>query len=256
MHAIVLAGQPNLGRLRTVSQAAYEAEIIIQGRPMADYVLDAVQKSPSISSIGFVGPDSIGRPGLIRAPLGHSLLDNLRNGLSTVPPGEPRVLVVTSDLPWLTPTVVEAFLTRAPRNVDIVYPVVPKSALSGLFSKTKRTYIRVRDGVFTGGNLFLVNPAALPRLVEQAGGLLAHRKSPIKLAQDLGWGFLARFFFGRLSLAQIERDVGGRWGVSGRALVFEYPEVGVDVDKPEDWMLAQNDPGLRTVDAQKGRVNP
>jgi hypothetical protein len=27
-------------------------------------------------------------------------------------------------------------------------------------------------------------------------------------------------------------------GIEGKALPFPYPEVGVDVDKPEDWALA------------------
>jgi hypothetical protein len=38
---------------------------------------------------------------------------------------------------------------------------------------------------------------------------------------------------------QAEIRVGGILGISGRALIFPYAEAGVDVDKPEDLILAQ-----------------
>ena len=79
---------------------------------------------------------------------------------------------------------------------------------------------------------------------ERAEVLLAHRKSPLTLARDVGIGLLIRLIAGRLSLAQAESRVGGILGIQGRAIIFPYAEAGVDVDKPEDLQLAERELGV------------
>ncbi len=243
MHAILLAGQTNQGLLKAVSGAEYEAEILVGGRPMADWVLDALGAAPSVSSIGMVGPTLLAREGVTLAPMTGDLFGNILNGLTTVPVGEERVLFVTSDVPWITPVVIEAFLRGAPPDADVVYPVIPKEAAERRFPGTKRTYVRLREGTVTGGNLFLARVASVPRLKERAEVLLAHRKAPLMLARDVGLGLLLRLLTGRLSLAQAEDRVGGLLGIRGRAILFPYAEAGVDVDKPEDLALAERELG-------------
>lgn len=239
MHAIVLAGQPNRGLLKVAGTHAYEAEIPIGGRPMAWWVIDALAASPSISSIALVGPESLRRDAVIWSPVAGDLFSNILAGLKTAPVGAEHVLFVTSDIPWITAAAVEAFVTSAPRDVDIVYPIIPKRVAEERFPGTKRTYVRLVDGIFTGGNLFLARAKAVPRLKERAEVLLSHRKSPLALARDVGLGLLVRLITGRLSVQQAEIRVGGILGISGRALIFPYAEAGVDVDKPEDLILAQ-----------------
>lgn len=243
VHAILLAGQPNQGLLKAVCSTAYEAEIPIGGRPMAAWVLDALAHTPSVSSIGMVGPDSLRRPGVQVAPMTDNLFGNILQGLSTAPENQDRVLFVTSDIPWITPAVVEAFIQMAPDDVDVVYPVIPKEVAQARFVGTKRTYVRLKDGVFTGGNLFIARGSALPRLKKRAEILLSHRKSPIKLARDVGPGLLIRLLLGQLSLAKAEVRVGRILDITGRALIFPYAEAGVDVDKPEDLRLAEQELG-------------
>ncbi|MCY0880082.1 MAG: nucleotidyltransferase family protein [Firmicutes bacterium] len=250
MHAIVLAGQPNQGLLKAQSASAYEAEIVVAGRRMADWVLDALQEAPSVSSIGLVGPESLRREGVALAPMTGTLFGNIVAGLQTAPPGAERVLFLTSDIPWITAEIVEAFLAAAPRDVDVVYPVIPKQEVVTRFGASKRTYVRLKEGVFTGGNIFLARAQAVVRLKEQAERLIAHRKSPWKLAQDVGWGLLARFATGRLSLDEVEARVGRVLGITGRALIFPYAEAGVDVDKPEDLRLAEQELGRQQPEAQ------
>ncbi len=244
MHAIVLAGQPNRGLLKTAYPTEYEAEIPVGGRRMGDWVLDAVAEAPSVSSIGLVGPSSLYREGVALAPMVGDMFGNILQGLATAPQGTDLVLFVTSDIPWITPRIVEAFLGAAPRDVDVVYPVIPKAVAESRFPGTKRTYVRLREGIFTGGNLFLARAEAVPRLKERAEVLLAHRKSPLTLARDVGIGLLIRLIAGRLSLAQAESRVGGILGIQGRAIIFPYAEAGVDVDKPEDLQLAERELGV------------
>lgn len=217
---------------------------------MADWVLDALEAAPSVTSIGMVGPETLQRDHVTLAPMTGDLFGNIMKGLETAPVGADTVLFVTSDIPWVTAEVIEAFVAASPKNVDVVYPVIPKQVAEQRFPGTKRTYVRLKEGVFTGGNLFLAKTASVPRLKERAEVLLSHRKSPLTLARDLGPGLLLRLVSGRLSLAQAESRVGAILGITGRAIVFPYAEAGVDVDKPEDLALAERQ--LSPGASQKG----
>ncbi len=241
MHAILLAGQPNRGLLQADHAEDYEAEIPVGGRPMADWILDALTAAPSVTSIGMVGPASLKRDGVALAPMTGDMFGNILQGLSTAPEGAEEVLFVTGDIPWITPEVIEAFLQAAPQDVDVVYPVIPKEVAESRFPGTKRTYVRLREGIVTGGNLFVARTEAVPRLKERAEILLAHRKSPVALARDVGLGLLLKLVTGRLTLPEAERRVGGLLGIRGRAVIFPYAEAGVDVDKPEDLLLAERE---------------
>lgn len=235
MKALVLAGQRNAGRLHSVSPVPYEAEIPIRGRMMIDFVLDALLDHPRIDSVRVVGPASSRSPVEYVAP-GDTLWVNVQRGMEAWDPDEP-VLVATCDIPLLTAGVVDAFVRQAPADCDIVYPVIPKGAVMRAFPEVQRTYVRLREGVFTGGNLFLVRPRAVVRARANAERLLAHRKSPVRLARDVGVGLLFKFITGWLGLQEAERAASRLLDVEGRAMIFSAPEVGVDVDKPSDYRL-------------------
>lgn len=233
--AVVLAGQRNDGALRDVSSVPFEGDIPIAGRPMIDWVLDALIEAHHIDRIMVVGPETTKRPNVIGVPMREGLLENVMAGVTAVQKQD-RVLVVTGDIPLITGRVVDALVEAAP-PADLVYPVVERSCVEQFMPGVRRTYVRLRDGVFTGGNVFFVNPAIMPQVANMAQVLLAHRKSPIRLAQDIGWGFLLKLFSGRLTLAIAEQRVSEVLGVVGRVLVAADPEVGVDVDKVSDWEM-------------------
>ena len=55
----------------------------------------------------------------------------------------------------------------------------------------------------------------------------------------LGVGFILKFLFHRLTLADVEKRGSLVVGFEVRAIVSDFAEVGMDVDKPADWKLAQ-----------------
>ncbi len=235
--AIVLAGQRNDGRLQHVSQSQWEAEIPLQGRMMVEYVVDALRQSGRVSPIIVVGPKSLGLHDVIWAPVHDEMFANVLSGLEMA--GEGAALVATADMPLLNSAIVNAFLDEADAQYDVVYPIIEKSVVEAKFPETQRTYVRLKDGIFTGGNLLMVRKEAVIRSQEAVTELLSHRKSPWKLARDIGWLMLLKWMVGRLSIDDARSRVRQLLGIDGQALIFEYPEVGVDVDKPEDWALAE-----------------
>ncbi len=227
MNAVVLAGGANpLG-----SGAPSKAFVPLSGRPMVAWVLEALRQG-GVGKIALVGPGAplAPEPDLWLEDRG-GILENLEAALGALPPG--RVLVATGDVPLITGEAVRYLLKNAP-EAALVYPVVPKEAVEARWPGMRRTYARLREGTFTGGNLFLLEPELFFRALPMARKIVARRKNPLALAPLFGFGALFKLLTGRLTVAELEAIAGRLFGVPMRAMVVPYPEIGVDVDKPDD----------------------
>lgn len=244
-HAVVLAGRDNTVRLKECSGEAYEALIEVAGQPMAQHVLDALLSTPGVGRVVVVGPrdaleERLRGEGLEFVERGETLLDNVMLGAGRLAGEEGKVLVVTSDIPLLTAEAVEDFLVRcAAREANLHYPIISRRDTEARFPRAKRTYVRLHEGAYTGGNMMLLDPWVIETCAREAGKFIAARKQPVKLAALLGFSFIVQFLLGRLTLAQAEERVSRLLGIRGAAVVCPWPEVGVDVDKPEDLELVR-----------------
>lgn len=242
--AIILAGASNNGALRAVTDTPYEALIDINGRTMLDYVVDAVVGAKSISRVVVVGPakalDSLAGRVYKVVQCGDSMVENILIGLEVLH-ATGKVLLVTSDIPLLTSEAIEDFLKRcSEREADIHYPVVAKEVNETRYPGVKRTYVRLIEGTFTGGNLALLDPEVVRQchlMIEKA---VQMRKKPWQLSRLLGFRFIVKFLFSRLSIEEIEGRVRLMLGFRGVGIISPYPEIGIDVDKPSDLELVRN----------------
>ena len=283
--AVVLAGSLNNGRLKDISDVPYEALLPIGAKYMVEYVVEALLKARLVRQVVVAGPgndpgeyfnftrqdgdghfanksDEITGLSVISgnlpentfcfhnervkfAPAGSSLMETFSNGVALLS-GVEKVLVVTADLPLLTPEAVDSFIELCSRETaDLYYPVVPRGTVESRFSQTCRTYVTLREGVFTGGNIFLVNPTAAKRCLVKGQELVNLRKSPFKLCRLVGFMFLLKFLTRTLSIKEGEKKVSQLLGLMGRVVVLDYSEVGVDVDKAEDLELVKQVLGVR-----------
>lgn len=164
-------------------------------------------------------------------------MENIEAGLKRLS-GEKRVLLATSDIPLLTSRSVDNFLDLCgDMSGDLYYPIIEKNVVEKIFPSTRRTYVRLKEGVFTGGNLFLINPAVYKRCLENGRKIISLRKSPVGLCKIFGFTFLVKFLLHSLTLADAEKKVSKLLGIRGVAVKSEFPEIGVDVDKPGDLEL-------------------
>ena len=280
--AVVLAGSLNNGRLKDISAVPYEALLPIGSKCMVEYVVEALLKARMVNRVIVAGPGnnpfeyfSITQQGgsqdcsedmgdwpngvnkdtfrqtscfnndrVKTAPAGSSLMETFSNGVALLSNAE-KVLVVTADLPLLTPEAVDCFIELClNEKADLYYSVVPRGTVENCFSYTRRTYVSLREGVFTGGNIFLVNPIAAKRCLAKGQELVNLRKSPFKLCQLVGFVFLLKYLTKTLSIKEGEKKVSELLGLIGRVVVIDYPEIGVDVDKPEDLELVKQTLGV------------
>lgn len=239
--ALVLAGSRNDGPLKQCSSVPYEAMITIGRKTMVEYVIDALRNSKRVGRIVVVGPSDV--PGfcsredvtVIKAQ--GKLMENVSRGVECLP-GAKRVLLATCDIPLITTQAIEDFLDRCGnRSAQFYYPVIPREVVEKSFFQTRRTYVTFKEGDFTGGNLFLIDPGAVNRCMEIGQQLVDARKSPFRISKLMGVPFLLRFMLRMVSLKEAEEKASDVLGINGVVVVTTFPEVGVDVDKPCDLEL-------------------
>ncbi len=239
--AVVLAGGGSDDSLARSVGAASKALVHIDGAPMGAYVVSALRDSAVVSRVVFVGPtDDRIRPlvdNVVRE--GRRMVDSLALGLGAalaLGDDDTRLLVVTADVPWWHAEGVRAFVSDAP-VADLVYPVVEAASARATFPHQQRTFVRLRDGRFTGGNAVLLSAAAVPALLPVIDQAFAARKAPWRLASlvgiDVVWGLLS----GRASLSQLEARISRLLGLDGRVMVCADAAIAADVDGPEQLEL-------------------
>lgn len=240
--AVVLAGARNDGLLQEVSECEWEALVPVSGKPMFLYVIDALRQTDKVCEIVVVGPEELKEyldDDIKLVTPANDLTSNVILGIEHLS-GENKVLLVTSDIPFVTSEAINDFIVRcSDLSSDVYYPVVSKEANEKMFPKVQRTYFRLAEGTFTGGNLILVNPEAIKKYHSVVKQTIALRKKPWKLVRLLGCGFIIKFMFHKLTLSEIERRAEKIFGFSGVLIISPYPEIGVDIDKPSDWRLAE-----------------
>lgn len=242
MDALILGGALNSGPLRKISCARYEAAISIAGRPMIDYVISALTTVPAVSRIIVVCDESvlsetIKKKTTLIVPPGKTLLDSLNKGLKALNTREP-VLVLTADIPLISKAAVEDFLLRCKqKEADVYYSFVPKEMNDQKYPGVKRTYVKLHEGVFTGGNIVLLSSWVIQNQADILNKAVSLRKKTIQLCLLLGWKYLFYLLMGRLTIEQIETQVAKILKMRAVGIISAYPEIGIDVDKPSDFYL-------------------
>ncbi len=239
MNAVVLAGARAAELGKHSIQSGYRAGLVIGGRSLLDQVLGALSTLPELDRVVLVGPGELAAPEFramlakVVAP-GGDLVENLRRGLSVLPAGEPA-LVVASDLPLLTRAALLDFIRScATRPAEIHYPILRRETYEAAYPGSLRTYLTLRDGTFTGGNVVLLTPAVFFRHERLIATAVAWRKSPRRLGRLLGFGFFLGLLCRRYTVADVEARLAARFGVQAVAVETRFSEMGFDVDSGAD----------------------
>lgn len=238
-NAVVLGGGDPGDAFAAAHGVKVKALIPLAGRPMALHVLRALRDSGRVARVAYVGPTTPELDALsdLRVTDTGQLLSNLEAGVAAL--GEQtRVLVVTADIPMLTGAQLREVLDAAP-DAGLVYPIVRRAACEAAYPGVKRTYVRLTDGTFTGGNIFMLDPRLIGQFLPRLREVLGARKAPLRLAALIGPGVLLRLLTGRLGIEQLQLKVSALLGVPARALITDHAAIGTDVDKEGDLTLAE-----------------
>jgi CTP:molybdopterin cytidylyltransferase MocA len=217
-----------------------KALIPIADKPMVTHVVDALSGSRYVQHITIVGLDSAAGTQFSTpvqyVPDAGGLLENVEAGLEHTTANYPdtdATLLSSSDVPLITPLIVDAFIQECLcTDHELYYSIVPRPVMEASFPESRRSYVHLREGDFAGGDLLLVRPGMGFEQRELWQKLARARKSPLKQARMFGlWSFL-KLIARRLSLAEAEKRACEVLNIRGRAVPCPYAEVGMDVDKP------------------------
>jgi len=255
--AVVIAAGRISGAFAERAGTNIKALIDIAGRPLVDYVLSALRECEVTGRIALVGPrELLAHPSSAKADLRVQEVgsgpDNFFAGIEALeahtrqasegaraPDGESRVLLCASDLPHLTPTGLKHFLERVPPEAEIAYAFSRASLYMERYPGVRCMRVRLREGVFTGGSVQLIDPAAVQRNLPLFNRVFRARKSKLGMGALLGFGLLLRFALGILSIQEIEARARQLTGCEARGVLCEDPGLAFDIDLWQHLELAR-----------------
>jgi len=229
--------------------------IELQGKTLLERVLSVVSEaftgSRVVVNLGRdqSGADIISRygPNATHYNCTGGLLDAIMDGLDLFAGElgdrfyEEGMLLLTVDVPLITAQHLLDIVAQAHElKADGFWPIVERKVVEQRFPTTKRTYVRTRQGTFTGGNAFYLKPSLLRDNRKLLEKVYRSRKNPLALASVFSSRTLMRVLAGTISLPDLEREFSQRFGAHLRIAPFPHPEIAVDLDKLSDYELIKS----------------
>lgn len=249
--AIVIAGgvPSQDDPLYEYSQGGPKAMLDVAGKPMVQWVLDALCSARLIGGVVVMGlPEDSNvtcDKAIAFSPSQGSMLENIRAGvdkLISINPDSLHVAIVSSDIPAITSEIVDWVVdTAMETDEDVYYNVIPRQVMEKRFPGANRSYVRLKDVEVCGGDLNIARTSMVHENNELWDRIIASRKSAFKQAALLGYDTLLLLLLRAITLEGAVKKVTKRLNLSGRALVCPYAEVAMDVDKPHQLELLRAD---------------
>ncbi|MEN6461059.1 MAG: nucleotidyltransferase family protein [Syntrophomonas sp.] len=247
--AVILAGGESTSELKKIAPYDNEALIIIGNYPMIYYVFNALRDSNRIRNIVISGPVEALRnifprqDNLFFATSGQDAIESFSHAVNVLQEQDEiseKILILPTDIPFITTAAIEDFISQCESNeADFYYPVTSKEVNEVKFPGVSRTYVNLKEGTFTGGNLFFIRTRVIDQCLDIGLKLVKRRKNPVAMARLFGFALVWKFVFKQLGIPMIKQRFYEVTGIKGEAIISQYAEVGVDVDKPSDLTLAQ-----------------
>jgi len=243
--AVVLAGGVDRGEIAARTGVAHRPLLEVGGRPIIQWELAALRGSAHIARVAVVAPEAVqsvvDEAGVdVRVTDTGSFLGNVVAGIAALAGAGKHVMLLTGDLPLVTAEALNDLVDQSlASGADACYPIIPRESCERWFPGGRRTYVRLREGAFTGGNGVVVTREFVETRKELIARLYSSRKNPVKLAAMLGLGFVFGLITGRLSLRQLEARAGKMVRARVAAVISSFPELGFDVDKLADLEVAR-----------------
>jgi GTP:adenosylcobinamide-phosphate guanylyltransferase len=241
--ALILAGGKTPEKLQGVTSETERSFIPLCGKPIITHTVNNIRQSEFLSTITMIG-----NPARLKKEFPEdekkfffmedtgSLLENLMLGLRSLENSR-SVVVLTADIPLITSGILSSTILECQKDdAECYYPIVAKSIMDKKFPGGKRTYVSLKEGHFTGGNVFLINPKAVLRNEKVFQRVIHDRKNPIKLAGLFGFYFIVGIMFGFLDIPNLEKKATQILGVTVKAVRSPNPEIAFDIDKEKDFL--------------------
>lgn len=261
MNAIVTAGgipQPG-DKLYAYSNGDSKALIDLAGKPMVQWVLDALGEAKKVDQVIVIGLSP--KSGLTcKKPLHYvsnqgRMLANITAGVNKSLELNPRgeyVLIVSSDIPGLKGDMVDWLVkTCMQTKDDLYYGVCPREVMEARYPESNRTFTKLKDMEVCGSDINVTHVRMVTEHLETWEQLIGNRKSPLRQAAVIGVDTFFQLATGQFTLQGLVERASQRIGIKGRAILWDRAEPCMDVDKPHQLELMREDLARQIKSAAK-----
>jgi CTP:molybdopterin cytidylyltransferase MocA len=241
---VLPAGGRISGAFAQAAGAEIKALITLNGQTILRSAIEAFRNSGRVGRIVVIGPEEAlcearasGAEGAVTE--GATGPENIFRGLEwlreTGSAPASRAVISATDLPFLTPEAIAAYLDACPAHADIAVPLLMREAFEARFPGSQNIYVPLRDGACTVGCVFQINPAVLMQHRGHLERLFLARKSQFQMARLVGWRIAVGLATRRLTVPHIEARCGRILGCTGVGVRDCPPELGFDIDLPAEY---------------------
>ncbi len=244
MEAIVCAGGDPISAPGAGALPRFKGMQLVGEQPMASYAVAALRGVPEILDGGIV---LVGEQVELRDPLWAGVraqvlparrhIESARRGIEALKDPSQPCLLLCGDVVGVTTEGIASFIRRfrerslfersdcmsahynhqwePARLVDVCYGYVRQEAAERQFGRVPHTWVRLRGiGRVCSAGVGIIYPSAFEKIATTLDELSGLRKNVLALASWLGWWNIVRYLFNRVTLQQLEWEMGLRLGVT------------------------------------------
>jgi GTP:adenosylcobinamide-phosphate guanylyltransferase len=220
---------------------AHKCTIAIAGKPMLQWVLDALRGTAIATPFVVVIDDAKAislAPDIEIIKAENSAPASAIAAINHI--NQFPVLITTGDHPLLTPAMINHMLQQAEVSLgDVHVGLATMETIKATYPETKRTYFNLGGTRVSGCNLFVVKSQAGLKLLERWQDLERNRKKPWKLVGAFGIMSILLFAVGKLTPQRAFGHISRKLGIIVEPVFLPFAEAAIDVDKPSDHALAE-----------------
>jgi GTP:adenosylcobinamide-phosphate guanylyltransferase len=252
---IILAGGEK-GPLIEATEYSSKAELPICGKAMVEWVVDAFRKSPGAGDVVVVGPPALDiLPSTShlkkRVRSGGHVLKNLLRGMIYVRWAVHKLklrhrgyVIASCDSVFLTPAIIDETLAAIDgTDADIVMTFVEKAVFEEAGLPAEHTYYAVGNRLFTGAAIYYIRSLRkVAKILPTWVRLRRNRKDGKKILEILGCQ--------RDTPEAVAQALKEQFSLKVEFHLSRHPELGMDVDTPQDLELVRKIKGTPPDDGE------
>jgi GTP:adenosylcobinamide-phosphate guanylyltransferase len=250
MDAVILAGsRPGGDAMADSRGVAVKALIPVAGKAMLAHVTGALLGHPAIGNVHLLAqdfepfwahPDTqalAANDHVIAQESGATIAVSVDALLDRADARYP-MLITTADNVLLSRAMIDEFLSDA-QSSDIAIAVVEKDVLLSRYPASRRTWLKLRGGQYSGANLFYFGSPKARQILRYWAEVEQDRKKGWKILTIFGPWLLFLAVTRLLTIDQLAARVGQKLGLRIRIVPMAQAEACIDVDKESDLVQAE-----------------
>ncbi|QTD54888.1 NTP transferase domain-containing protein [Parasphingorhabdus cellanae] len=248
--AIVLAGSRPGGDAMADSRGiAVKALIPVAGKAMLAHVTDALLSHSAIGNVHLLAQDfkpfwadsdtqGLAANGRVMVQESGATIAVSVDALLKREDARYPLLITTADNVLLSQEMIADFLNAATAS-DIAIAVVEKDVLLRRYPASRRTWLKLRGGHYSGANLFYFGSPQARQILRYWAEVEQDRKKGWKILTIFGPWLLFLAVTRMLTVDQLAARVGRKLGLTIKIVPMTQAEACIDVDKEIDLAMVE-----------------